>query len=170
MIKGIENVIINGVFAFKDPVAYRFFEGVEIPFKQQGEYKVCIHTKEVDNALKITHSYLGDKYIKMLSGKYNLYGQPEIVNGVDNGSTNWHNDLKEGANLAILMYFTNACNKKQGGSLSVRNKETKELSCWLYPGKNDLIFLNHSKVWEHRVGKFKLIDSERIVGCFNYNI
>ena len=54
-----------------------FFEGVEIPFKEQGEYKVCIHTKEVDNALKITHSYLGDKYIKMLSGKYNLYGQPE---------------------------------------------------------------------------------------------
>ena len=93
MIKGIENVIINGVFAFKDPVAFRFFEGVEIPFKEQGEYKVCIHTKEVDNALKITHSYLGDKYIKMLSGKYNLYGQPEIVNGVDSGSTNWHNDL-----------------------------------------------------------------------------
>ena len=44
MIKGIENVIINGVFAFKDPVAFRFFEGVEIPFKEQGEYKVCIHT------------------------------------------------------------------------------------------------------------------------------
>ena len=38
---------------------------------------------------------MGDKYIKMLSGKYNLYGQPEIVNGVDSGSTNWHNDLKE---------------------------------------------------------------------------
>ena len=26
MIKGIENVIINGVFAFKDPVAFRFFD------------------------------------------------------------------------------------------------------------------------------------------------
>ena len=60
--------------------------------------------------------------------------------------------------------------KEQGGSLSVRNKQTKELSCWLYPGKNDLIFLNHSKVWEHRVGKFKLINNERIVGCFDYNI
>ena len=37
------------------------------------EYKVAVHTKEVDNALKIAHNYLGDKYIKLLSGKYNLY-------------------------------------------------------------------------------------------------
>ena len=172
MIKGIENVIINGVFAFKDPVAFRFFEGVEIPFKEQGEYKVCIHTKEVDNALKITHSYLGDKYIKMLSGKYNLYGQPEIVNGVDNGSTNWHNDLKEGANLAIMMYFTNASSIEQGGSLSVRNKETNELSCMLHPGKGDMIILNHKETWQHKVGEWKSIPGkeERIVGCFDFNI
>ena len=60
---------------------------------------------------------MGDKYIKLLSNKYNLYGQPEIVNGVDNESTNWHNDLREGANLAVMMYFTNASNKEQGGSI-----------------------------------------------------
>ena len=168
----IENVLINGVWPTADPLPFRFFEGVEIPFKEQGEYKVCIHTKEVDNALKITHSYLGDKYIKMLSGKYNLYGQPEIVNGVDSGSTNWHNDLKEGANLAIMMYFTNANSIEQGGSLSVRNKETNELSCMLHPGKGDMIILNHRETWQHKVGEWKSIPGkeERIVGCFDYNI
>jgi hypothetical protein len=108
----------------------------------------------------------------MISGKYNLYGQPEIVNGVDNPSTNWHNDLKEGANLAILMYFTNASNIEQGGSLSVRNKETNELSCMLHPGKGDMIILNHRETWQHKVGEWKSIPGkeERIVGCFDFNI
>ncbi len=115
---------------------------------------------------------MGDKYIKMLSGKYNLYGQPEIVNGVDSGSTNWHNDLKEGANLAIMMYFTNANSIEQGGSLSVRNKETNELSCMLHPGKGDMIILNHKETWQHKVGEWKNIPGkeERIVGCFDFNI
>jgi len=172
MLRNLENVLVNGVMTYKDPVAFRFFENVEIPFRDAGEYKVCVHTKEVDNALKIAHNYLGDKYIKLLSNKYNLYGQPEIVNGVDNGSTNWHNDLKEGANLAILMYFTNASNIKQGGSLSVRNKETKELSCMLHPGKGDMVIINHKEIWQHKVEDWKSIPGkdERIVGCFDFNI
>ena len=172
MLRNLENVLVNGVMTYKDPVAFRFFENVEIPFRDAGEYKVCVHTKEVDNALKIAHNYLGDKYIKLLSNKYNLYGQPEIVNGVDNESTNWHNDLKEGANLAILMYFTNASNKEQGGSISVRNRHTKEISCMLHPGQTDIVILNHTSHFEHKVGEWKFIpgNSERIVGCFDFNI
>ena len=167
----LSNLIINGVWPHKDLAPFKFFEGVQIPFVEtEGEYTVAVHTEKVGHALSTTHKYLGDKYISKVSSKYKLHGRPQIVNGVDYESTLWHNDLKEGANIAILMYFTSACNKEQGGSLSVRNKQTKELSCWLYPGKNDLIFLNHSKVWEHRVGKFKLINNERIVGCFDYNI
>ena len=55
---------------------------------------------------------------------------------------NWHNDLREGANLAILMYFTNASNKEQGGSISVRNRHTKEISC-MFQDKTDIVILNH---------------------------
>ena len=53
MLRNLENVLVNGVMTYKDPVAFRFFENVEIPFRDAGEYKVCVHTKEVDNALKI---------------------------------------------------------------------------------------------------------------------
>ena len=120
---------------------------------------------------------MGDKYIKLLSNKYSLYGKPEIVNGVDAPSTNWHNDLKEGANIAILMYFTNASTPNTVGCLRVRNRETKSLSCMIYPGKGDLVILNHNKVWEHKVEEFKRtvdetgsFSDERIVGCFDYNI
>ena len=40
MIRDMENVLINGVMTYKDPVAFRFFENVEIPFRDAGEYKV----------------------------------------------------------------------------------------------------------------------------------
>ena len=46
MIKGIENVIINGVFAFKDPVAFRFFEGVEILLKNKENIKFVFIQKK----------------------------------------------------------------------------------------------------------------------------
>ena len=115
--------------------------------------------------------------LSSISNKYSLYGKPEIVNGVDAPSTNWHNDLKEGANIAILMYFTNASTPNTGGCLRVRNRETKSLSCMIYPGKGDLVILNHNKVWEHKVEEFKRtvdetgsFSDERIVGCFDYNI
>ena len=166
----IENVLINGVWPTADPLPFRFFDGVEIPFKDVGGYKVAVHTPEVENALKMCHTYLGDKYIRKLSNKFNLYGQPEIINGVDKGSLNWHNDEKEGANLAALMYFTSAANPDTGGQLEVRNAETKGLSAFLYPGRGDVILLNHKKQWEHKIGEFKPIGVERIAGYFDYNI
>ncbi len=178
MVKHIENVLVNGVFPHNDRVPFAFFEGIEIPFRNVGEYGVAVHTPQLDNAIKICHNYLGDKYIKLLSNKYSLYGQPEIVNGVDAPSTNWHNDLKEGANVAILMYFTSASNPTTGGCLKVRNAETKSLSCMIYPAKADLVILNHNKVWEHKVEEFErtldektgVFSDERIVGCFDFNI
>ena len=166
----IENVLINGVWPTADPLPFRFFDGVEIPFKDVGGYKVAVHTPEVENALKMCHTYLGDKYIKQLSNQYILYGQPEIVNGVDKGSLNWHNDNKEGANIAALIYFTSASNPDTGGQVEVRNAETKSLSAYLYPGKTDVILLNHAKQWEHKIGEFKPIGVERITGFFDYNI
>ena len=42
------------------------------------------------------------------------------------------------------MYFTNASNKEQGGSISVRNRHTKEISCMLHPGQTDIVILNHT--------------------------
>ena len=56
--------------------------------------------------------------------------------------------------------------------LSVRNKETNELSCMLHPGKGDMIILNHKETWQHKVGEWKSIPGkeERIVGCFDFNI
>ena len=69
----IENVLINGVWPTADPMPFRFFEGVEIPFKEIEGYKVAIHTPEVENALKMCHTYLGDKYIKQLSNNYTFW-------------------------------------------------------------------------------------------------
>jgi hypothetical protein len=166
----IENVLINGVWPTLDPVPFRFFDGIEIPFKAQDGYKVAVHTPDVEKALKMCHTYLGDKYISQLSGKFNLYGQPEIINGVDKGSLNWHNDLKEGANVAALMYFTGASNPDTGGHLEVRTAETKQLSAFLYPGKCDVILLNHKSTWEHKIGEFKEAGVERLTGYFDYNI
>jgi len=161
------------------PILFIFFGNAPYKNEVQAEIKNPENFRVLSNeSKKLSISNVeyfineGDKYIKMLSGKYNLYGQPEIVNGVDSGSTNWHNDLKEGANLAIMMYFTNANSIEQGGSLSVRNKETNELSCMLHPGKGDMIILNHKETWQHKVGEWKSIPGkeERIVGCFDFNI
>ena len=69
----IENVLINGVWPTADPMPFRFFEGVEIPFKEIEGYKVAIHTPEVENALKMCHTYLGDKYIKHWTSKTSLF-------------------------------------------------------------------------------------------------
>ena len=69
-------------------------------------------------------------------------------------------------------FTKNASNKEQGGSISVRNRHTKEISCMLHPGQTDIVILNHTSHFEHKVGEWKFIpgNSERIVGCFDFNI
>ena len=76
MVKDIENVLVNGVFPHNDRVPFSFFEGIEIPFREAGEYKVAVHTPQLDNAIKICHNYMGDKYIKLLSNKYITHKSP----------------------------------------------------------------------------------------------
>ena len=125
-------------------------------------------TDDVKLAISKTQKLIGEKYVKTLDENYNIGELCEIVNGMDQPTLEWHNDLVEGYNLCVLLYF-DSMDEEIGGSISVRNSITKEITESFYPQYGDILIMNHSKRFEHIVSPLN-IPLPRRVASFNYYI
>lgn len=68
--------------------------------------------------------------------------------GVDEGTSDWHNDWQDGDNFSsnVLIYLDDN-NKENGNSIQVRSHENEII---LYPKRGEFIWLNQKSCFEHK--------------------
>lgn len=146
-LKGIESFFLYGYYLDE-------YSDIDFSYFKELEFKDCnisIEEQFVDekhlNELQTLQSLLGKKYIEKVFTNYQLrsYG---MWDGVDEGSSRWHNDFLDGDsfNSNILVYLDDN-NEKNGNSIEVRGPQ---FSHKLYPKNGQLLWLNQKKIFQHR--------------------
>lgn len=106
--------------------------------------------------------YISEKYVNPLYKNY-IVTYYAVWDGVDLGSTCWHNDSNEGFDFNVLYYFDDT-DEKKGGQIEFKCSERETL---IYPKKFDLIFINQNKKFYHKVTRSK---DKRRVASIEYKI
>jgi len=166
----IDNFLTKGFVILNDKDPFRFIDINDIQWTDAGHVglQVVIKEEKIQNELLTTQKYLGEKYVKQIDSNYKLANKIDLVNGMDEATLVWHNDLIEGPNLCILTYFDDM-DIDIGGAICFRKTETKEDMIKHYPKKNDILIMNQSLKYEHIVTPLKL-KLPRRVASFNYYI
>ncbi len=166
----IEKFLTKGFILLNDKDSFKFIDINDIQWTDAGHVglQVVIKEDKIQNELLKTQKYLGEKYVKQIDANYKLANKIDLVNGMDEATLVWHNDLIEGPNLCILAYF-DTMDKDTGGAIKFRNTETKELMISCYPHQYNLLIMNQSKRFEHIVEPL-LLKLPRKVASFNYYI
>ena len=168
--KLFEEFLTKGCVRINDPSVFSEIDFETLRWKNSGMVGLPIveRDEQVQTAINTTQKILGEKYVKILDENYNVGQLCEIVNGMDQPTLVWHNDLVEGYNVCILLYF-DSMDEDIGGSISFRDSTTKEITESFYPQYGDVLIMNHSKRFEHIVSELK-IPLHRRVASFNYYI
>jgi len=97
--------------------------------------------------LKKIQSILSVEYISKIFNKFEMK-ECGMWEGVDEGSSKWHNDYLDGDkfNSNILVYLDDNT-EKNGNSIEVRGPNFSHI---LYPKENQLIWLNQKKIFQHK--------------------
>lgn len=122
--------------------------------------KFSITNVEIDDNLENNFSteeqVMMEQFVDYVSKKYvePLYKNYEVVyyavwDGVDLGSTEWHNDAVEGFDFNVLYYYDDT-NETVGGQIEFRNYEGEVC---IYPKKGDLMFINQNGKFYHRASR-----------------
>jgi hypothetical protein len=166
----IDNFLTKGFVILNDKTSFQFVDINDIKWSNAGHVglQVVIKEEKIQNELLSTQKHLGEKYVKHIDTNYKLANKIDLVNGMDQATLDWHNDLIEGPNLCILAYFDDM-DDDTGGAICFRNSETKEELIKYYPIQNDLVIMNQSLKFEHIVTPLKL-KLPRRVASFNYYI
>jgi len=166
----IDDFLTKGFIILNDKDSFKFIDINDIQWTDAGHVglQVVIKKEKIQNELLTTQKYLGEKYVKQIDSNYKLANKIDLVNGMDEATLVWHNDLIEGPNLCILAYFDNM-DEDIGGAICFRKSETKEDLIKYYPIENDILIMNQSLKYEHIVTPLKL-KLPRRVASFNYYI
>jgi hypothetical protein len=101
---------------------------------------------QAENSLKFLQDQIAINIISKVftSFEYKNFGMWE---GVDDGSSEWHNDWEDGKNMNtnVLVYLDDA--KKHNNSIEVRDKNSKNV---ILPMAGDFVWLNQGKGFQHR--------------------
>jgi hypothetical protein len=166
----IENFLKNGFIILNDKKSFKFIDIYDLQWTDAGNVGLQIVIKEnkIQNELLQTQKYLGEKYVKQIDINYKFFDKIDLVNGMDDATLIWHNDLIKESNLCILMYF-DTMDKDIGGAIQFRFAHNKKLINSYYPKQHDIIIMNQSLKFEHKVTSLK-IKMPRKVASFNYLI
>lgn len=166
-----DNFFNKGFCVVNDPEVFTHLQDIESwewkNWKDQG-LQLIKRNSEIEEAITKTQILLAEKYVSRIDPDYELGGECEIVNGMDDATLSWHNDNIEGFNLCILLYL-DTMDEDIGGKTRFRDIITKELTGEFFPQKYDVSFMNHCTRFEHIVTPMKLPMNRR-VALFNYNI
>ena len=163
----LDKFLNNGFFKVNDPKAFKFFDIDAVDWTEKGEMGVSIikRNEKIEKQLEKTKEYVSDKYILPLSS--HAYGKIEVVNGLDKPTLEWHNDLIEGPNCGCLLYFDDT-DEDTGGNISFRRKSDKEVISSFYPKKYDILVLNQSLKFQHKVDPQKMPVPRRVMSLNFY--
>jgi patatin-like phospholipase/acyl hydrolase len=152
----IENLYIDGYYHTNDPL---------ITSKLILQLNSFTWIKKGKNFYYTEHTQtdpLMIECVKMLEEKYVKYIMPShfltdycLWNGVDSGTQIWHEDLTEGYHISFLCYMSNMT-KETGGAIYFRNLNFKKNYVKIYPKIGDIIIVNHSKNFQHKVENLKI--------------
>ena len=92
--------------------------------------------------------FISEKYIKPLYKNFDIV-YCCVWDGVDMGSTAWHNDSVEGFDINVLYYFDDT-NPLVGGSVEFRHPTGEHK---IYPVAGDLVFINQNKKFFHKASR-----------------
>jgi hypothetical protein len=122
---------------------------------------MVVRTPEVELKLYQTQLVLATKYLKNCKADY-----VDLVKGMDDNVYDWHNDFEPNkVNLGILLYYTDT-DEETGGAIQFRKFGSTEVET-IYPKQYDVLIVNHTQNFEHRVTK-QNIKVPRIVGSHHY--
>ena len=98
--------------------------------------------------LKKLQQFFADNLIKLLFDEFEVV-DIGMWEGVDDGTSDWHNDWQDGDNFSsnILIYLDDNT-EENGNSLKVRSHGTNEQT--LYPKRGEFIWLNQKSCFEHK--------------------
>jgi len=166
----LNEFLTNGHYKINDVVPLNFIDIYRVKWYDACHMglQLAIKDNKLIDQLKLVQEYLSNTYVKQIDPNYKSVDKIDLVNGMDDATLVWHNDLVEGPNLCILVYF-DTMDKDIGGAIQFRNTQTKELINSYYPQQHDIIIMNQSLKFEHIVTplNFKL---PRRVASFNYYI
>jgi hypothetical protein len=168
--KLFEDFLTKGCARINDLSVFSEIDFESLRWKNSGMVGLPIieRDEQIQQAINITQKILGEKYVKILDDNYTIGEMCEIVNGMDDATLSWHNDLIEGYNVCILLYF-DSMDDDIGGDISFRDSATKEITESFYPQYGDVLIMNHSNRFDHVVSPLK-IPLHRRVASFNYYI
>jgi len=164
----LDNFLTQGYVIENDKDVFKFINLDNIKWIEDKNLglQICKKEKLIKNQLLDTQKYLGEKYVKLIDKNYKLSKKIDLVNGIDRDTMFWHNDLIEGPNLCILLYF-DTMNNNIGGDISFREALTKNKLVKHYPTQYDILIMNQSKKYQHIVSPLK-VNLPRRVASFNY--
>lgn len=144
---GIENFFLHGYYLDENL-------GMDFSDYKSMNFKDC-NDKDEDSwldkrylsDLKKIQEFFADRYISSIFTNYELK-DCGMWEGVDDGSSKWHNDYLDGDtfNSNILVYLDDNT-IENGNSIEVRGPGFTHK---LYPKANQLIWLNQKRIFEHR--------------------
>lgn len=157
------NLLTKGYYKIHDEEVFKFIDINDIQWSLQGSIplQMVVRTPEVESKLYQTQILLGEKYLKTYKSDY-----VDLVKGMDDNVYDWHNDFEPNiVNLGILLYYTDT-DEETGGAIQFRKPGSKEVET-IYPKQYDVLIVNHTEQFEHRVTK-QNIKIPRIVGSYHY--
>lgn len=163
----MSDFLVNGFYHTNSQMRLRLLDKEEFDWKDMGEYKVANLSKHSMEFLDYIQYIIGQDYVSKVCHKFEPTSI-DVINGVDNGTKDWHNDLIEGEHIAVLCYLSDT-DETTGGYTEFRSTQTGEVTGKFYPKKYDICMINHSEGWQHRVEPLKK-DVDRIAINFGYKI
>lgn len=161
MLNKLSNFLLNGYAHFNEPNLLDLS-------------KFNVINVEINDNLDINFSHheqqLIDKYVEYISKKYvdSIYKNYIVTccaiwDGVDLGSTKWHNDNNEGFDFSVLHYYDDT-SKEIGGQIEFKFPDGETI---IYPKCGDLIFINQDEKFFHKAARSS---STRRVASIEYKI
>ena len=100
--------------------------------------------EQATQLLTILHNHIANKYVSVLFDNY-VVGRRCMWTGIDNLSSDWHNDNNDEFNSNLLVYLDDG--EQYGNSIEIKTP-TEEFK--IYPKKNQFVWLNQDKKFLHR--------------------
>ena len=113
--------------------------------------------------IRLTQRLIKNKYVPFRS----TMGNCDAWKGVDLNTDRWHNDSIEGSNTAFLLYLTDT-SEETGGGIQFRELGVDKVYT-VYPKKYDIIAIDQSEKFQHRVIRLKK-PINRFIANIEFNI
>ena len=160
----------KGFTVVHDPALIKLLDIDSIEWSKKGNVNLQIEegTPDIEKRKIKVQDYIIENYL-LKYYKTARISYVEITQGIDEEYTSvWHHDFAKDdttVNIGVLLYF-DTLDQDTGGYLQVKSAQS-DLVYNYYPRAGDVLFLNQTPAFLHRVESLKM-PLPRRVGIFNF--